>query len=63
MEDVTSRHNDLMKLEKSIRDLNELFKELGQHVEFQVSMKNTCKNCKNMHESFIPFLHFQGLHD
>ncbi|OXA50755.1 Syntaxin-1B [Folsomia candida] len=33
--DVEARHNDLLKLEKSIRDLNELFKELGQHVESQ----------------------------
>lgn len=33
---MEARHNDLLKLEKSIRDLNELFKELGQHVESQV---------------------------
>jgi len=46
-EDILSRHNDLQKLEKSIRDINDLFKELAQHVELQGGTVNSIEQSVN----------------
>lgn len=35
--DVTARHNDIIKLEKSLKDLHDLFLEMALLVESQVS--------------------------
>lgn len=36
LRDIEERHNDLLLLEHGIRELNQLFQELGLHIELQV---------------------------
>jgi t-SNARE complex subunit (syntaxin) len=38
--DATNRHNEILKLEQSIAELNELFGELHSLVALQVTFKN-----------------------
>lgn len=37
LDDATSRHNELMKLEQSIIELNEIFKDMYELVHSQVT--------------------------
>ena len=36
--DIEARHNDILKLEKSIRELHEMFLEMAILIESQVSL-------------------------
>lgn len=38
LDDATSRHNELMKLEQSITELNDIFKDMYELVHFQVTL-------------------------
>jgi t-SNARE complex subunit (syntaxin) len=38
--DIEARHNDIMKLETSIRELHDMFMDMAMLVESQVRFKN-----------------------
>jgi len=39
LKDIEARHNDIMKLEKSIKELHDMFMDMAMLVESQVSLK------------------------
>lgn len=39
LDDATSRHNELMKLEQSITELSDIFKDMYELVHSQVTFK------------------------
>jgi len=39
LKDIEARHNDIMKLETSIRELHEMFMDMAMLVESQVTLR------------------------
>ena len=42
LKDIEARHNDIMKLEKSIKELHDMFMDMAMLVESQVPMHYPC---------------------
>ena len=44
LKDIEARHNDIIKLENSIRELHDMFMDMAMLVESQVQCNNTMYN-------------------
>lgn len=47
LNEIESRHDEILKLEKSIRDLHDMFQYLAMEVEAQVSLRKSKMRGKN----------------
>lgn len=48
LKDIEARHNDIMKLEKSIKELHDMFMDMAMLVESQVCLRVCVSVCKDL---------------
>ena len=46
LKDIEARHNDIIKLETSIKELHDMFMDMAMLVEQQVIVAMTSRNCR-----------------